>query len=330
MGKEIRAMSEIIPFRGGDRAPAIVEIDPYGLFLADARNELTRKGRMQDLRCLGRFLGGLTPEDTVRYFISGTAVHASATALAWSCQMQRDGLSPATINRRLSTLRRLCKVCRRYKLITWGIEVDSLRHEPYRDTAGPGPSAMKALIEHARPASTIKGIRDWALVALLYSAGLRRAEAAALDLVDVDIDGCKVRVIGKGRTEPRWLPMSSSAAAAIAGWLRVRPPGSQPLFVRLGRAAGNPPGRLSAHGIHDALRQLGRAAALQKPLAPHQLRHAAITRLAHRTNGNYTLIKEFSRHKSVETVAVYVRQALGAGAELAELLGEDLSPPLEG
>jgi integrase/recombinase XerC len=182
---------------------------------------------------------------------------------------------------------------------------------------------MAPLVAHAKAIATSpKGKRHWALVALLYSAGLRRAEAAALDTEDVDLEARKVRVVGKGSYEPRWLPMSRAAGEALAAWLAVRPEGSPALFVRLDFAAADP-ARLTDDGIHHVIATMGRLAGLGRPLAPHKLRHASITRLAERTGGNMPLIQEFSRHARVETVGVYVRNARDAAAGLAELLGED-------
>jgi integrase/recombinase XerC len=324
-------MSQVLPFRVPERAapPAVGRIDLYGALLADARKPDTRRARVQDFADLARFLGLDEPEAAAALLVASDAGSANALGLAYRRHLQERKLSAATINRRLSTIRRAVTLARRFGLIGWAVDLDGLPARPYRDTAGPGEEGMAALFDMARAAATTpKGKRDWALVALFYSAGLRRSEGAALDVVDLDLEGCKVRVVGKGTSEPRWLPMSRVAAAALGGWLAVRPGSTPALFVRLDDAAARP-ARMTADGIHHVLAAMGRAAGLARPLSPHQIRHAAITRLAKRTGGNMPLIQEFSRHAKVETVGVYIRNARDAAAGLAELLGEDLAegPP---
>ena len=322
-------MTEVLPFRVPERPaqpgpPAVVRIDLYAALLAAARSPRTQSARVQDVTDLARFLGLAEPAAAAELVVSGTVGQANAFALGYSRHLRDRGLTPGTINRRLSTLRTLVRLARRLGLIDWALDVEGMRAQTYRDTAGPGTAGMAALVERARAAATTpKGKRDWALLALLYSAGLRRAEAAALDVGDVDLDARKVRVVGKGTTEARWLPMSRAAAEALAAWLAVRPGGSPALFVRLDAAAGEP-ARMTTDGLYYVFTALGRAAGLSRRLTPHMIRHASITRLAERTGGDMPRIQEFSRHAKVETVGVYIRNARDAAAGLAELLGEDL------
>lgn len=301
-------------------------IDLYGALLADAKKPTTRRAREQDVADLAAFLGTAGPSEACALLVAGDAGAANAVGTAYARHLIDRGLAAATINRRLSTVRRLAALARRFGLVGWSIDVDSLKSTPYRDTAGPGKEGMDRLLSAARAgATTMKGRRDWGLVALIYTAGLRRAEAAAIDRADLDLAGRRAKVRGKGRFEAEWLPFGAAASEALASWLDVHPdPRSEaPLFVRLDTAAGEP-ARLTADGIHHVLSTLGRRAGLSKPLAPHQLRHAAITRLAERTGGDMPRIQKFSRHARLETVAVYVDNQKAAASELADLLGEDL------
>jgi integrase/recombinase XerC len=308
--------------------PRVAAADLYAALLADARTATTRRARVQDVEDLARFLGLVDPSAAAAAVVAGDAGGGNALGLAYRAHLAGRSLSAATINRRLSTLRRLVDLARRFGVVSWSLDLDGMRSRPYRDTAGPGRSGMAALVASLKASATAagpKGVRDWALVALVYSAGLRRGEAAALDLADLDLDSRRVRVVGKGTSEPRWLPMSRAAAEALSAWLAVRPSGGEPsaLFVRLDTAAPGA-GRLSADGIHHIIAALGRRAGLSRPLAPHQLRHAAISSLAVRTGGDLPRIQRFSRHAKLETVGVYVDQARDDAAELAELLGGDL------
>lgn len=320
--------AEVLAAPGLPAIPALPQVgagDLYAALLADARKEPTRRAREQDIADLGRFLGVTDPRAVCAVVVAGTAGQANAIGTAYLRHLLDRRQAPATVNRRLSTLRRLVKLGGRFGVINWSLDLEGLKVTPYRDTSGPGAHGMGELTERVKAeAVTPKGKRDWALVALFYSAGLRRAELAALDHpADLDLDRRAVRVTGKGRFESAWLPMSGAAAEAIAAWLAVRGGAPGPLFVRLDRARRGLE-RLTTDGIHHIIGQLGRRAGLARSLAPHQLRHAAITRLSELTGGDLRRVREFSRHAKLDTVAVYVDRQRAAAAELAELLGRDL------
>lgn len=305
--------------------PTVGAFDLYGALLADARKEPTRRAREQDIADLGKFLGSPSPTATCALVVSGSAGQCNAIGTAYQRHLLNQELAPTTINRRTSTLRRLVKLARRFGVIDWSIDMDGLKVTPYRDTAGPGHPGMMAMIEVAKAeATTPKGKRDLAILSLFYSAGLRRSELAALDYPDdVDISTHSVRVIGKGKFETAWLPMSGSTAEAITAWLAVRGVEPGPLFVRLDRARQGP-ARLTSDGLHDIISKLGRRAGVGRPVAPHRIRHASITRLAELTKGDMVKVKRFSRHSRMDTVATYVDNQRATAAELAELLGDDL------
>ncbi|HEU5117632.1 MAG TPA: tyrosine-type recombinase/integrase, partial [Isosphaeraceae bacterium] len=170
------------------------------------------------------------------------------------------------------------------------------------------------------------GKRNRALVHLLYTAGLRRTECISLDRSDLDLDGRRVHVLGKGRFQKEWLPFGASAVKALNEWLAVHPDPQPdaPLFVRLDRAAEASPQRLTADGLHHVLSTLGRRAGLKRSLWPHAIRHASISRLAEATGGDMPRIQKFSRHSRIETVAKYVDAQREAARDLADVLGSDL------
>src|SRR3954469_24054795 len=101
-------MHEVIPFRTPERPaepgpPAVVRINLYGALLADASNPNTERGRVQDVADLARFLGLDTPEEAADLLIAGTVGQANAIATGWRRHLLDRGLSPKTINRRLSS-----------------------------------------------------------------------------------------------------------------------------------------------------------------------------------------------------------------------------------
>jgi site-specific recombinase XerD len=133
-------------------------------------------------------------------------------------------------------------------------------------------------------------LRNCALVELVYSCGLRSAEAVGLDLADVDFDREALHVRGKGGKE-RVVPLGEEAALALARWLRE------------GRSA-------LAHGAEDALflsargRRLDTSTLRRLLRNPHRLRHAYATHLLE-GGADLRTIQELLGHASLSTTQVY-------------------------
>ena len=134
------------------------------------------------------------------------------------------------------------------------------------------------------------------MIRLLHDLALRRAEAMALDLADLDLDGGTGAVIGKGRAEAGRLTRPDPARRALAAWVAVRSSEPGPLFVRLDRA-GTGHGRLTGRGVHKIIGALGRRAGLARPVRPHGLRHQGITRALEVSGGNVREVQKFSRYR---------------------------------
>src|SRR5262249_47973603 len=154
--------------------------------------------------------------------LAGGHGRANETVLLFRSQLQARGLAPATINRRLAALWSLVKLARTLGLITWVLEVEGVRTEPYRDTRGPGQAGFRQLLAALDGRIDPKAIRDRALLRLLYDLGLRRAEVVGLDVEDVDLLAETVAVLGKGRTQKVTLTLPPATRAALAEWLTVR------------------------------------------------------------------------------------------------------------
>src|SRR5262249_12279756 len=153
------------------------------------------------------------------------------------------------------------------------LDVEGVRAEGYRDTAGPGREGVRRLFEALAARADPKGKRDRALLSLLYHLGLRRAEAFGLDLADVDLQEGAVAVLGKGRREKVSLTLPGPTRQALAAWVAVRGPRPGPLFVALDPGARGE--RLGGSGLYRVVRRLGEAAGVRA--RPHGLRHSAIT-----------------------------------------------------
>lgn len=148
--------------------------------------------------------------------------------------------------------------------------------------------------------------RDRAILELLYSTGLRRSEAAKLDVGDLDLIGgyCWVRE-GKGKKD-RVAPIGKVACERVQVYLdAVRPAQikgeeSGALFLNI---RGK---RLTGGGIYDVVKRAVTRAKLSRKITPHALRHAAATHML-KNGAPIRHLQEFLGHASIETTQVYTR-----------------------
>ena len=163
---------------------------------------------------------------------------------------------------------------------------------------------VAALIDNAGDLDTPDGLRDRALVELLYGTGTRVSEVVGLDVDDVDLEAMTVVVTGKGDKQ-RMLPLGQYAADAVSAYLvRGRPAlasrgrGTPRLFVN---SLGRPLSRQSAYGV---LRAAGRRAGLSSVIGPHTLRHSFATHLL-QNGADVRVVQELLGHASVTTTQIY-------------------------
>ena len=143
-------------------------------------------------------------------------------------------------------------------------------------------------------------VRDRAIVALLFSSGLRVSELVSLNLYDVDFEMREVRVIGKGNKE-RVVPVGSVALEALRQYLQMRPmvkPVDNALFV------GNRGKRLTTRLVQSHIKAAAEKEELGGRVTPHKLRHAFATQLL--SNGvDMRLVQEMLGHANLATTQVY-------------------------
>lgn len=167
---------------------------------------------------------------------------------------------------------------------------------PYGDVA--------AIIDAAGDLESPTGLRDRALVEVLYGTGTRISEAVGLDVDDVDLDERSLLVTGKGGKQ-RLLPVGEPAAGAIDAYL-VR---GRPALAVLGRggprlflnARGGPLSRQSAYAV---VAQAARRAGVRRAIGPHTLRHSYATHLL-QGGADVRVVQELLGHASVTTTQIY-------------------------
>ncbi|MEW5804614.1 MAG: site-specific integrase, partial [bacterium] len=113
------------------------------------RNVRTAQGYERDLTDFAGWLNAADIEGAAKSLLEGGQGEANRLALDYRAALIDRGLSPATINRRLSTLRSLVKLARTLGLIFWTLDVENIRAAPYRDIRGPGLSGYRLLLQQA-------------------------------------------------------------------------------------------------------------------------------------------------------------------------------------
>jgi integrase/recombinase XerD len=146
---------------------------------------------------------------------------------------------------------------------------------------------------------TPKGLRDRAMLEVLYATGLRVSELIGLRLEGVNIEAGFVRCIGKGSKE-RIVPLGASAASAVAAYLRVRQVRKPTNCLFLNHRGES----LSRMGFWKILRAYGLQAGVKKKLTPHVLRHSFATHLLER-GADLRAVQTMLGHTNISTTEIY-------------------------
>ncbi len=257
------------------------------------------------------------------YFVSHGPAVANSLALAYKDHLIHRGLAPRTVNNRLSTLRGLTKAARLVGRITWWVDVQDIRCKtPSRDTRGPGREGFQRMVTRAALQPGDRGIRDVAILRLLYDlAPWRAGEVSSLDVGDVNVEDYEIKVLGKGDYQKAILSLPKPTAIALKSWLAVRASNRGPLFVGCTIRGKKKTKRLSPISIYKVVRSIGERVGVRT--RPHGLRHTAISeavRLVQQNGMDLTSILKFSRHANMTTLQFYLDQESRLQGKIADLV----------
>jgi len=216
-------------------------------------------------------------------------------------------LRPTSLRRKAASIRAFYRFCYAEELID--ADIAALIDLPRQTQRLPDTLDAQEVMEllDASGGPDVIGLRDRALLELLYAAGLRVSEALALDREDLSFGGGFVRVIGKGDKE-RLVPVGDVALEAIDAYLVERDRlsgqradeelGRQPLFLsRRGR-------RLDRMAAWRVMRQAALRAGLSGRVTPHTLRHSFATHLLE-GGADLRVVQELLGHASITTTQLY-------------------------
>jgi site-specific recombinase XerD len=165
---------------------------------------------------------------------------------------------------------------------------------------------LQALLDAPDP-STVSGIRDRAMLHLAFAAGMRVSELVGLRLDQIDRQTMSsVHILGKGRRE-RVLPLWKETAAAVKGWLKVRPAAnSAELFLNARAQAMTRSGFEYILAKHVAIAARKAPSIAAKGVSPHVLRHTCAMHTLQATR-DVRKVSLWLGHSSLQTTEVYLR-----------------------
>ena len=226
------------------------------------------------------------------------------TARYRECMVQR-GLQANTINRRLAAVKSMVRMARRLEMCDWTLaEVDGLKVKPYKDTRGVSVEKYQKIMAQVEK-HTLAGARDYAMLTLLWEAGLRRSELVACDVRHFDSSQKRLSILGKGRDEREWVDLTPNAVIQVLWWLERREElqQSEPLFIALDRA--NYGQRLSGTSVYRIVRRYGKDAGVSEVFGPHKVRHSGVTAYLEMSDGDLRGAQSYSRHANLNTLKHY-------------------------
>lgn len=291
-------------------AAAVQELEEWARWQRDVRG--ISDGCISHRReWVGEFVESLTQTDTVDWQCCD--VNALNSFVGWRSR----GFSSASCTGIVDALRSLM----RWALATGRLPRDLtggiLRARASRVTLPRGMSVPQIeVLLAACNTGTVSGVRDRAVITVLWRLGLRAGEAANLMLDDLDWAASRLTVVGKNQRRLT-LPLPVDVGEALIAWLRVRPGAvDRAVFVRL-----RPPIRqLSSAGISDIVKHRAEAVGLGVVHA-HRLRHSAAMNVI-ATGGSLVEAQELLGHRSVSSTQVYARTDLASLQTLTVPFGQ--------
>lgn len=248
---------------------------------------------------------------------------------------------PATANKILAGLRGTLKAAWRLELVDAEAYRRAADVVAVRGTSAPAgreltAGEIRALLETCAADPSVAGLRDAAVLALLYGAGLRRAEAVRLGAEDLEPDGVhagRLTVRGKGN-KAGFAYARGAALQVLRGWLVARGPAPQGgasgvlllpvsqkgavVHTRADRGGPEVPARLTEHAVYKRLRTRAREAGV-RPFSPHDCRRTFAGDLLD-AGADIATVQQLLRHASVNTTAKYDRRGERAKRDAADLL----------
>ncbi|NLV49594.1 MAG: site-specific tyrosine recombinase XerD [Clostridiales bacterium] len=218
--------------------------------------------------------------------------------------LKKDGKSVATLSRSVASLKCFYSYLREKNIV----EINPAEHVALDKQNRKLPQILSSkeveIFLEQPDTGDMKGIRDKAMLELLYATGIRVTELIDLDLSDINISAGIIRC--RGKDKERFIPMYSVAIKAISDYIdRVRPnmiadPEEEALFVNVSGA------RMSRQGFWKIVKSYQQKAGIDKEITPHTLRHSFAAHLLE-NGADLRSIQEMLGHADISSTQVYAK-----------------------
>lgn len=276
----------------------------YYLSIEKGLSDNTIDGYVRDLEVFARYLKDRCGLDT-----DDPSVIEKEHILNYFMEITKAGRSRRTQSRYLASIKSWFRYLLREKRIT--SDPTSIMESPKGEKKLPdvlSVEEVEGLLEMPDMTKDL-GIRDRAMLEILYGAGLRISELLGLHLEDINLELGFIRCIGKGSKE-RIIPIGEIALEALEGYLdstrsRILKPGSRSKILFLNQRGGG----MSRQGFFKILKAYGRKAGINKHLSPHTLRHSFATHLLE-NGADLRSVQEMLGHADISTTEIYTHLSI--------------------
>lgn len=237
--------------------------------------------------------------------------------------------APTTANKMLSALRGVLKAAWRLGQIPTdeyqrAVDFQAIRGETLPAGRSVNTNELRSLFQACARDMDKKGklrpqaIRDAAIIAMLYGAGLRRSEIVALDFADYNSEDGEIRIRrSKGRKD-RLCYAGRGTREALTNWLKLRGDEPGPLFWPMLKSGRSVPRRLTDQAILYLLQERTKQAGINH-LSPHDMRRTFISDLLD-AGADISSVQKLAGHANVSTTIRYDRRGEAAKRKAAELI----------
>ncbi|MBL1136468.1 MAG: tyrosine-type recombinase/integrase [Chloroflexi bacterium] len=279
--------------------------NPAAVYLASLNTEQGRRTMLQALNTIADILSGGQADALTCDWGAVRYQHVMAVRAQLAVRYK-----PGTVNKMLSALRGVLKAAKNLGQMPPDAYSNAVDIRGIKNATLPAGRELSAgeigvLLMTCGQDNSPAGVRDAALIAVLYGAGLRRAEIVELNLADYVPDTGKLVVQGKGQKERiAWL--NDRANAALSEWLTVRGDEDGPLFWHINKADKLVNRRLTTQAIFHILRKRGDEAGL-RDFSPHDLRRTFVSDLLD-AGADIATVARMAGHANIQTTARYDRR----------------------
>ena len=255
-------------------------------------SENTTKAYQRDLNKFSKFLESIA--------IDNLESISEEKCSAWIADLFQNDISARSIQRHISSAKGFFSYMKKIGLVQSSpFELINSPKSPNHLPNILSPEEVSQLLNFKPKNSQDK--RDFAIIELIYSSGLRVSEAVNSNLSDFEDNNNFLRVIGKG-SKTRLVPVGRFAQNAIKEWIYERKKiltSDDALFVNLRGS------RISTRSVQERIKNIALKQGLP-PVNPHMLRHSFATHLLE-SSGDLRSIQELLGHSSLSTTQIYTR-----------------------